>query len=228
MRDEGVMSDLLALALSGLWVILVVSVAELLRRGGRLSFPHSRKVIHVGIGTWILPTTLLFHSPVWAAMGPAAFVLLNLLSRRRRLIRAMEEETGENLGTVLFPISFLLLILGLWRFDGGRLAAAAGILSLAWGDAAAALVGRRFGRHRYTVGSSWRSIEGSLAMFVVTAIAIWAAAAVLEQPFYPVPLLLATSLLATLLEAFARRGFDNLLVPVGTALFLWSLGGHLS
>lgn len=221
------MNDPLALGLSGVWVLLVVATAEGLRRSGRLSFEHSRKWIHVGIGSWIVPTTLLFRSPLWAAAGPAAFILLNLVSRRRRLVRAMEEEAGENVGTVLFPLSFLLLILGLWPQSGGRVAAAAGILTLAWGDAAAAIVGRRFGRHRYTVGRSWRSLEGSAAMFVVSALAIALAPRLTYGVSYSAWVILLGALVATGLESIGRRGFDNLMVPIGTAILVWSLGPRL-
>jgi len=217
-------TDLLALALSGLWVILIVATAEGLRKTNRISFAVSRKWIHIGVGTWIIPTTLLFRSPWWAVLGPLAFIGLNLLSRKRRLIRSMEEEAGENVGAVLFPLSFALLILGLWPREGGRCAAAAGILCLAWGDAAAALIGRRFGRHRYAVGTGWRSYEGSTAMFLVSLVAICLACVATGNRIYPWPTVLLGALASTLLEAVGRRGFDNLWVPVGTALTLFALG----
>src|SRR5690606_29012949 len=144
-----------------------------------------------------------------AALPPAVFVLLNLASRKLGLVRAMEEEAGDNRGTVLFPLAFVILILMLWNQAGGRTALAAGILVLAWGDAAAALIGRRWGRHRYRVGPGWRSVEGSAAMCIVAIIAL---------------LVLAAAGAATLLEAASRWGADNLLVPLGTSFLLWGLG----
>lgn len=219
MRGDG-----LGIALSFAYVLMVVGVAEGLRRSGRISFDVSRKIIHVGVGTWIVPTILLFDRAWAAALPPAVFVLLNLGSRKLGLVKAMEEEAGENRGTVLFPLAFVILILLLWDQPGGRIALAAGILVLAWGDAAAALIGRRWGRHRYRVGSGWRSLEGSLAMLLVSILAIVVVGQfVAETPYAPL-LVLAAAGTATLLEAASRWGADNLLVPLGTSFLLWGLG----
>lgn len=219
MRGDG-----LGIALSFGYVLMVVGLAEGLRRSGRISFDVSRKIIHVGVGTWIIPTILLFDHAWAAALPPAVFVLLNLGSRKLGLVKAMEEEAGDNRGTVLFPLAFVILILLLWNQPGGRVALAAGILVLAWGDAAAALIGRRWGRHRYRVGSGWRSLEGSLAMLLTSIVAIAVIGHfIAEAPYSPL-LVLAAAGAATLLEAASRWGTDNLLVPLGTSFLLWGLG----
>ena len=115
---------------------------------------------------------LLFHSRWLAAAPPALFTLVNFLSLRFRWTKSMDAEAGSNAGTVWFPFSFAMLILGLWGVEGGKAAACAGLLVLAWGDAAAAVIGRRWGRHRYRAGDGWRSLEGSAAMLVFSAVAI--------------------------------------------------------
>jgi len=216
-------SDGGALALSFGYVLAVVGAAEGLRRAGRVSFDLSRKIIHVGIGTWILPTVLLFQSRWMAAVPAAVFVLLNLLSLRGKWTRSMDAEAGSNVGTVLFPLSFVILILALWNQDRGKSALTAGILTMAWGDAAAALVGQRWGRRRYRVGAGWRSLEGSTAMFLFSALAVFTGGILVgSQPYAPW-LIVGSAFLATLLEGISRRGADNLLVPVGTALVLWGI-----
>ncbi len=217
------MSDGTVLGISFVYVAAVVGVSEGLRRGGLISFDLSRKIIHIGIGTWIVPTVLLFRSQWWAIIPPAIFVVLNLLSLRGKWSRAMDAEAGSNIGTVLFPLSFVILLLGLWNAPGGKAATAAGLLALAWGDAAAALVGKRWGRRRYRVGEGWRSLEGSAAMFAFSLVAVAAAGLVVARRGYPAPVLIAAAAAATLLEAGSRRGLDNLLVPVGTAGLVWAL-----
>lgn len=214
------MSDLRALGISFIYVLLVVGLAEGLRRTGRVSFDHSRKIIHIGIGTWILPTVLIFDSRLWAALPPAVFTAMNLLSLRNRWSRAMDAEAGENAGTVFFPLSFVLLILPLWGSPAGKAAITAGILSMAWGDAAAALIGRRWGRRRYRAGRNWRTMEGSAAMVAVSALAIAVAGRAVGSPF-PWQLVAGGAVLAGLLEGASRKGADNLLVPLGTGYALW-------
>ncbi|MFO7314276.1 diacylglycerol/polyprenol kinase family protein [Rhodothermus marinus] len=82
------------------------------------------------------------------------------------------------------------------------------------GDAAAALVGRRFGRHRWP--GSRRTVEGSLAFF---------GAALLTAFFFPVPMWhgVLAALLATTLEVLPLPLNDNLRVPLAVALLLWLL-----
>jgi phytol kinase len=103
---------------------------------------------------------------------------------------------------------------------GDKPAYVAAILALTFGDAAAALVGRRFGRHRFAVGRARKSLEGSAAFFVV---------AVLVCAVFPraegVAAIAAFALATTLAEAFAGDGFDNTAIPLAGLLALRLFGG---
>jgi phytol kinase len=100
---------------------------------------------------------------------------------------------------------------------------------MAYGDAAASLVGRRFGRHVYRVAGHPRSVEGSAAMWLVS----WAAVLVAFWTFGRSPdpgLWIAAGIVAVVaaaLEAVSLFGFDNLLVPLGAAGVLALLRGPL-
>lgn len=93
-----------------------------------------------------------------------------------------------------------------------------GVLVLAFGDPAAAWIGKSIGK-RKLVGN--KSLEGSLAFFVAGAIA----AGALLVAFYPaLPLerrllaALVASLLGALAELFSGRVDDNFAVPVAATL----------
>ena len=80
----------------------------------------------------------------------------------------MDAARSEGLGTVWFMVTLHRAAgLVLERRAGPYLAAAA-MMALTWGDAAAALVGRAWGRHRYRIGGQTRSLEGSAALAVAT------------------------------------------------------------
>ena len=91
------------------------------------------------------------------------------------------------------------------------------------GDAAAALIGRRFGRHPYAVGRARKSLEGSAAFFVV---------ALLVCAVFPraesVAAIAAFALATTLAEALAGDGFDNAAIPLAGLLALRLFGGSLA
>jgi len=103
--------------------------------------------------------------------------------------------------------------------------AAAALSMLMTGDAAAALVGRRFGRHRYP--GSPKSLEGSLAFFV-TALLTGLALAQLPVPglaeALPFGRLALGALAATVIEAVPFPLNDNVRVPALAGLAMLPLG----
>lgn len=84
--------------------------------------------------------------------------------------------------------------------------ASAGILALALGDPAAAIVGSKVHSPRW----GRVSLAGSSACFVAATLA--------ARVFLPWPVALAGGAAAMLLEAFAGSKLDNLAIPLGTAL----------
>lgn len=267
-------NDLLWLILSYVAVGLILAIATWAGTGGGRSPEITRKIVHIGVGTWIIPTTLFFDSPWMAIIPPASFVLINLLSYRFKLVKAMEGG-DRNPGTIYFPLIFVILILlfwpgGIWAGGLGgemgwigdpllgvtrstaslterlmalpfRLPALAGILVLAWGDAAAAIIGRAFGCHRYRVLGATRSVEGSLAFVVFGTLAIVVSRMTIQlsglsidpgealgSPAqvgaflrHVIPAGIITVLPAALLEAVTPFGLDNIVVPTAVALMMF-------
>ena len=89
-------------------------------------------------------------------------------------------------------------------------------------DAAAALIGTRYGRKLFAVEAGTKSLEGVAMFFLVT----WIVAMVLLLLMTDIGrvnvvlLSLAVAAFGALVEADSWRGFDNLFVPVGIHLFL--------
>jgi phytol kinase len=208
--------------LSLAWILVVIAVGEGARRVLHAPPELSRKVVHVGVGFWALPTALLFASPWWAAAVPGLFVILNAISYRYRLLGVIEEAGRGSPGTIYFPLSFSLLILCLWPLEGGRAASVAGLFAMGFGDAAASVVGRRWGRHPYRLGGALKSWEGSAAFLGVTFLAVLLGTWPLVGRLLAAPAA-ATALGGSLAEAPAGRGLDNLTVPIAGALVFLGL-----
>jgi dolichol kinase len=164
-------SDPALVVLSFVWITAVIVVGEGTRRVAKLPPDVTRKVIHVGVALWALPTALLFRSPWWAAAAPLVFVVLNAISYRFRLMKVIEEEGEGTPGTIYFPLSFAALILILWPLDA-RAASVAGLYAMGLGDAAASVLGRRYGRHTYAICGAKKSWEGTAAMFAFSFVGI--------------------------------------------------------
>ncbi|MEH1792792.1 diacylglycerol/polyprenol kinase family protein [Nostoc sp.] len=227
-------NDFIGLAISYIYATSLLVIGEGLRRLFDVKPDLTRKVIHIGAGMWVFGVLMLFHHWEIGIIPFATFIGLNYLFYRYRIIGAMDTEESSP-GTVYFAISVTLLFGLLWRPDGpldSAPIAVAGIMAMTWGDALAALIGRRFGQHKYQVGNSVRSWEGSVAMFVASSVAIFlvllllpgSSLSPLAKTFSLGWVLLTTVItatFATLAEAVSPHGTDNLSVPLVAAGVVW-------
>lgn len=214
-----VKSDVLGLVVSYAYVFAVLLLAELLGRRTRDVTAFTRKFVHIGVGMWIFGTAALFETWQAAVIPPLSFIVLNYISYRRDVFKAMESKDKRNLGTVYFPISFALIIVLAWSRPAVMVA---GLMPMVWGDALAALVGERLGRRRYAVFGQTKTLEGSTAMFGASLAGVFLALLIFAVPVGPALLYaLLTAAAATVIEAATPRGIDNLTVPLLCTLLLW-------
>jgi len=135
------------------------------------------------------------------------------VSRLTRMARRHTEHGGIITGPLLLGAGILITIL-LFEFPVYLPA----ILTVAVSDALSALVGRRFGTvHVFKLRN--RTLEGSLAFFF-SALGIMLSTT-------PVRVALPATVLATFLEMVSVHNIDNLLIPVGMAVFIKLMGGAL-
>ena len=210
------MKDILGTILSFAYVILVLIIAKKVEAKGWVSPFAARKWVHLLVGSWILPTFFLFDHWYTAIVPPFCFIWANLYMARKRAFSFETEEAGY--GTVYFPISFVFLLTLFWG-DAVRGYAALGGLVMAWGDPLAALVGKRWGLHRYPIGQTQKSFEGTLAMGG-GAFAACFVSFLLFQHWTFKEMVMSSGILAVfsaVVESLSGRGLDNLTVPLGAA-----------
>ncbi len=85
-------------------------------------------------------------------------------------------------------------------------------------DITAALIGRRFGKHKFIA----KSLEGSLAFFV-SAIVVIALTPKIEYQFGEYLIGFAAALVGTITEALPADIDDNLSIPISVGAILWLL-----
>lgn len=211
--------DVIALIVSFAYVFAAIGVGEGLRRWRGYDVDFTRKFIHIAVGMWAYGTVLLFQSRAWAIIPPLAFVAINALSHWRGTFKAMETGEKWKLGTVYFPLAFAAAIWFLW---GRPELLVASLMPMTWGDALAAVAGRRIGKHRYTILGNTRSLEGSAVMFAASWVATLIPLVLIGQVglLTAMGVAAATALAATLVEAVSPWGIDNLTVPAVSAAVL--------
>jgi dolichol kinase len=216
----------LGLIVTAAYVFVVIGVAELLRRWRGWGNEFTRKVVHIGVGmlSWVIP--FIFESPWPFVVACLAFAALNYLDTRHlHLFDAMASKDDEsNLGTVYFPLAAAAVVLIFWNHPPVMVAA---LMPLTWGDGMAEVIGRKFGRNKYTIWGHTRSLEGSLAFIGFGAFFSWLALVIIPgapnlTPLEAIIPALVMVTAAAIVEAISIGGLDNLTVT-GTAILVFGV-----
>ncbi len=231
-----IISNSVLLTLCYLYIVAIIVIA--VKIGARFPTNLMRKFLHVMIGNfvYIIPfftfTTFPANFPFFVA---SPFIILTLLAspsspiNLKNKISGLAEITtgGHQFGLVLYAIAYTILA---FFFSAKPYVIIAGILPMAFGDAAASIVGQKIGHHQFNIFSK-KSLEGTTAMFAITFVSVTLSLLLFSYlcPFSTFTLLeasLGVAATATLLEALTPKGLDNLTVPlISTLVFLLLIGG---
>jgi phytol kinase len=195
-------------------------------RGG----PHPelvRKLLHMGMGLVTLSFPWVFAS-AWPVVLLAVLAVAGLLLLRLTPLGAVLSAVKRpSFGEVYFPVAvavlFVLYAAADWRPADHRLVLyLVPVLLLAIADAAAALIGVGYGRYHYATSDGAKSAEGSVAFYMSAFFCVHVPLLLLTGVGRPETLLIALLLawLATMFEAVAWRGLDNLALPLVSYLLL--------
>ena len=205
-------------------LLAMLAALRVLSRRLQLHAEVSRKIAHVSLGLATLSFPWLFRTawPVLLVCGLACLTLLAL-----RYVPALRSRVGHvvngvdrtSFGDLYFPLAAVGLFL---LARGDRVLYSLPILTLAFADAVAALVGIRYGHFRYAGAEGKKSLEGSIAFFLVAFLATHVPLLLFTRTGRTESLLIGLTfgVLVMLLEAVAWRGLDNLFIPFGGFLLL--------
>lgn len=207
-------------------VAVLVGLMSLIRQFAPhlgISPEMQRKLIHVATGVYALSWPWLFPDR-WPAYALIAITLIVLIALRmprsvKGLGAALHSVDRRSYGEVLLALS-----VGLCLFlAGDRLYLyVLPIAVLTFSDAAAALVGTHYGRHRFKVEDSTKSVEGCVTFFMVTLVITMMILLIMTEvpPVKIVVISLILAIFGSLVEAASWRGFDNLFLPLGLLIML--------
>jgi phytol kinase len=150
-----------------------------------------------------------------AAVSAIAFLAVHAhLPLLRRLAVALERIKRISVGEFCFVLATAIVFV---LADEDPVLYCIPMLLLTLADAAAALVGTAYGRHRYATIGEYKTLEGSAAFFVVAFACIAVPLAWFTPASHPDAVAAAAliAMAATVLEAAFGGGFDNLVVPLG-------------
>ncbi len=209
------MLQVVATIVFGLAILVYI---ERKHASGVLGTELTRKIVHLVSGL-ALASWPFFVNWSTIVVLEVLFLVAVGLSRWLKIFGSQSAVNRLSWGEFFFPLGALLLIfLGAprWLF-------VLAILHLALADAAAALVGVRYGStNSYTVLGHKKSLAGSGAFLLVSA-SLMVGVYFLAPEYvssYSLGLFIITPFITTIAENFGIYGTDNLLVPVTVLLLL--------
>jgi dolichol kinase len=234
-------NDWIGLGLYLGFFIIVGAPAILLKVLFNVPFELTRKIYHLFITFSIFPLVTLFSAWYMAVLAACTFALLAYpllaLVEKAPFYRriAVEREGGEfKRSLIIVQVSLAFMIFFFWGLLGPEWKYVAVVAVMAWGfgDAAAALVGKKYGRRpiRHPRIEGAKTMEGTEAMFVTAGLAIFFT--FILYAGHPWQISLTVALLVApvcaLVELFSNRGMDTLTVPISTGLAVLSLMSLIS
>ncbi|NLK44588.1 MAG: phosphatidate cytidylyltransferase [Tissierellia bacterium] len=221
------------------YFLVCASTALILRNFLHMPKEVFRKILHFILLGSIFIFVYAFNSWWISKISAIVFMVMvypvlnygeSLLDYSDLLIERKKGEIKKSLIVVFTMFAFLIWIC--WGILGQKYLVIASVLAWGVGDAAAALVGKRFGRHfiegRFVEGR--KSLEGTIAMFVTSFITVlivlFIYSPVNQQAFLPIALV--TGGVSALVELYTRNGMDTLTCPLAAAscmiIFMFFLG----
>lgn len=195
---------------------LMVAVKAFQRRG-IVRAEGARKTVHIGMGCICLLFPWIFQQvwPVWILGILAATTLLSV-----RLIPALRQGIGgvlhdverASLGELCFPLGVATVFT---LAQGDRLLFVIPVALLTFADAAGAMIGTRWGRHKYATLEGTKSVEGSVAVGITGMVVTVVPLLLAGHPLVPSLFIgAAIGLFALNLEAISWHGLDNIFLPL--------------
>jgi len=213
-------------------IIAFITAAEKGRSKFGWPLEVNRKLVHILTGVLVFFTPFVFKSRAPLIWMGIIFVFVNLYSLRSGRLTGMHDTKRKSLGTVFYPISFIIILIAFWK--NFKSVIMISMLILAISDAIAAIAGERSKNpHSYSTGLEKKTVEGSIAMFLSTfliVIIIFPAISYIDG--YKIGITSAlwiaiiTAITATSLESISIYGSDNLSVPLGSAFILHFMVVH--
>ena len=212
----------IAIIIIALWIIIILSIEFLSKKYFPKKEELSRKIIHIGTGPVIL-IAWFFDIPQNIAFFSALLITIALgVNYQFRLMPTIEDVERKSFGTIAYGISITFLLLLFWPHY--ELSISLGVLSMAFGDGLAGLIGKSFKSPTWSVLGQTKSIAGTLTMGTVVAITTETITSINNVAIQPLEIIVI-SLIATFLEQISPFGIDNITVPVGvTCIGIWLLG----
>lgn len=193
-----------------------------------------RKILHfILLGSFLV---FIFSYPTWQSTALAALIfellvypILYFFERFKGYSRlTTERKSGELKASLLLVFTMFAIVVAIcWGYFGDKYLALASLYAWGIGDAFAALIGKKFGKHKIHAPKldGKKSYEGTLSMFLVSFLTV-TAILLCRGGLGTMPCLIIAFLVATVsacAELYSKNGNDTVICPLSAMVVLLPL-----
>ena len=215
------MNILLGYVLTFGWIGVVFAVSLLVKNKLHTSDEVSRKIVHICVSfSWVF-MYLCFGITWHLLVPPAIFIVVNYISYKSDILPMMErdEKDASSLGTVYYAVSLFIMATLSLIDERFILPYGVGIFCMAFADGLAPYFGS-IKKGNFEIIRGKRSFYGCLSVFCVSFLVTAAMILIFSVPIgWGEAALVACG--AMIFEMIGLKGFDNITLPIGTALLTW-------
>ena len=214
-----------------LYITVAVGIMFIARKLIKIPDELFRKILHfILLGAYI-PLCFVFEawwmSTIYALsliviLFPALF-----LAQRIPMFSSFvnERKKGEFVSSMVYAVGMMAFSIAVcWGVFGDKYLVLASIYAWGIGDALAALIGKKFGKHKikWKIADGKKSIEGSLAMFVCALVSVFTVLLIRGGISIPMCLCIAvlSALVCTFTELCAKNGLDTVMCPISAMVVI--------
>lgn len=183
-----------------------------------------RKILHF-ILLWAYFPFLYAVETWWISVALAATLIVIVYPILALCVRipaftsfVNERKRGEFKSSMVLALSMIMLSITIcWGMLNDKLLVLACVYAWGIGDAFAALIGKRFGRHkiRLPFADPRKSVEGSAAMFICSALSVLVILLIRGGLSFPACMLISipAAVVTTYVELCTKGGYDTITCP---------------
>jgi dolichol kinase len=199
-------SDIIGLILVYGYVAILLILSEKVLN----NYPtFSRKFLHIMVGNVLFILPLFTSQFIITFLVAAPFIFLTFLMSPYSPLKLDDRisSSGHGFGLVYYSISWT--VLAFFFFDQPWIIAV-GIAAMSYGDGMAALIGKKYGKHKYNIFGDIKSFEGSIAMFLVLIVTLAVVLTYYHVSVASLFIIPLVALVATIFEGITPKGLDNI------------------
>ena len=207
------MFDVLWLIISYIYIFFILHTSSKLKEYGD---EVSRKFAHIAISNIWFIMNHFFSNVYVALLIPSVMIIVMAYSEKNNVFVGLKRDKAKiSYGTICYFISMLILsIIGILIYNS-LIPMGGFFLLLGYGDALAALCGKKYHLGVYNVSQYTKSISGNIAMLITSYIVFFIYAEIYNLEYSSFQIVFI-SITATIIEAVSIKGTDNLTIPLVT------------